>query len=55
MRNDEKTNSNIVRTQAYLLKGDKAKDIAIEGKTSDERRVSLARILHAQKSSYQIC
>lgn len=55
MRNDEKTNSNILRAQAYLSKGDKVKDFTIEGKTSEERRASLARILNAQKRSYHLC
>lgn len=55
MRNDKKTNSNILRAQAYLSKGDSGKDFAIEGKTSVERRASLARILNAQKRTHSVC
>jgi len=55
MRNDEKTNKNIIRAQAFLSKGDSGKEFAIEGKTSVERRASLAGILNAQKRTHIVC
>ncbi|BDO01187.1 TPA: hypothetical protein MFA42_005108 [Klebsiella pneumoniae] len=55
MKNHEKTNKEVLQAQALLLKGDEGKDFAIQGKTSQERRESLARIINAQKRSYQLC
>ena len=49
MKNHEKTNKEVLQAQALLLKGDEGKDFAIQGKTSQERRESLARIINAQK------
>ena len=55
MKNHEKTNKEVLQAQALLLKGDEGKDFTIQGKTSQERRESLARITNAQKRSYQLC
>lgn len=55
MKNVDKSNKKVLRAQAFLLKGDASKDFAIDGKTSQERRESLARIINAQKRTYQVC
>ncbi|EPH3058104.1 hypothetical protein PGO65_16285 [Klebsiella aerogenes] len=55
MKNHEKTNKKVIHAQALLAKGDAGKDFSIEGKSALERRESLARIINAQKRSYQLC
>lgn len=55
MKNYEKTNKEVLQAQALLSKGDEGRDFAIEGKNPQERRESLARIINAQKRSYQLC
>lgn len=50
-----KTNKDILQAQLHLAKGDGSIDLAIEGKSAQERRDSLTRIINAQKRTYRNC
>lgn len=50
-----KTNKEILQAQLHLARGDARIDLAIEGKSAQERRDSLTRIVNAQKRTYQNC